>query len=493
MPENDGMPIQILDDLATVDEMARRFAPYGLAVGGLMSPEDTVRWHQTTIAGIDLTEGVPRDVKASFERLRDTHTYGVLRFGLFSVAHSQSYMVIDHALRSRFISYYENLIPLVNLETKERKKVRVSGFESLYQLLRKEYKVGKGWRLEIEEGEARTFHGSFTNLLDWAFSVGLLRGQRSRRISEVIEKLRNLSVHLSSPSTVSPVDSARAIWDTGEIINQLWGQPTPGGRLFPAPIERRVMVIGWTEDGTSVSFEAERWRQHLVDRDERWTFIVVRAVRDDPWLHQFHSRFERTAYPAELLSGPGTPKEIAGWLAGDPALDVDHFDYLDRLFLIRVADSGPELPRRPEIAMTLSEDELHGTWYLIRADRPTAALRHVRGPGGNRDDSCVERGFCSTCAVVSAGRRAVGSGARAPPRHRARAGSERGRSVALGQSPRVRDPRRRWIVRRANAPRTSLDHSWWPFWPPGWIRRRSPGCCEWEGAPSVTRHLCPRN
>ena len=36
-----------------------------------------------------------------------------------------------------------------------------------------------------------------------------------------------------------PVDAARMIGDVAEIISQLWGAPTPGGRLYPAPARRK--------------------------------------------------------------------------------------------------------------------------------------------------------------------------------------------------------------------------------------------------------------
>jgi hypothetical protein len=35
--------------------------------------------------------------------------------------------------------------------------------------------------------------------------------------------------------------------------------------------------------------------------DDDWQYVIISAVADDPELRHFHSRFEVTAYPAQLL------------------------------------------------------------------------------------------------------------------------------------------------------------------------------------------------
>ena len=60
-------------------------------------------------------------------------------------------------------------------------------------------------------------------------------------------RLRNNVAHPHYHLAMPP-DSARAIRDLAEIINRLWGHPTPGGRLYPAPLTREPMVIAWRGD-----------------------------------------------------------------------------------------------------------------------------------------------------------------------------------------------------------------------------------------------------
>jgi hypothetical protein len=52
-----------------------------------------------------------------------------------------------------------------------------------------------------------------------------------------------------------PNHSSQAIRDLAEIINRLWGSRTPGGRLYPAPIKREALVIGWSDGDTDADVE----------------------------------------------------------------------------------------------------------------------------------------------------------------------------------------------------------------------------------------------
>ena len=52
---------------------------------------------------------------------------------------------------------------------------------------------------------------------------------------------------------LSPIESANAIRELAEIINQLWGHRTPGGRLFPGPLELEPIVISWSADGQTTT------------------------------------------------------------------------------------------------------------------------------------------------------------------------------------------------------------------------------------------------
>jgi hypothetical protein len=87
------------------------------------------------------------------------------------------------------------------------------------------------------------------SLLRWARREGLLRGQRNRAREVLFKRFRNYVAHPAGYQLVTPVDAARALRDLAEIINHLWGASTAGGRLYPAPIRRAILAIGWSTDG----------------------------------------------------------------------------------------------------------------------------------------------------------------------------------------------------------------------------------------------------
>jgi len=198
-----------------------------------------------------------------------------------------------------------------------------------------------------------------------------------------------------------------------EIVNQLWGAATPGGRLYPAPIRREIQFVGWSPAGEVMSGEAAvpdngqpMNLQEVIDQFasalpgnsaiDDWTWILVRAVPHDDGLMQFDSMFEVTTYPCDLLWGPGTVTEMAARV-GQGALHDDVVDVLDRLFLVQHHEDRIYLPRHPETALGLAETDRAGTWSLLRADSSQQAFQHARSVAIGAE--CSRRGQCQQCGV----------------------------------------------------------------------------------------------
>jgi hypothetical protein len=215
-----------------------------------------------------------------------------------------------------------------------------------------------------------------------------------------------------------PDDAARAIGDVAETISQLWGVPTPGGRLYPAPVRRAIHLVGWNPRGEvmvgQIASAHDNQRAEMLAASDRieaslpgdsgsgdWTWILVRAVPHDPGLLRFDSLYEVTTYPCELLWGPGTTAEAADWFEKEQP-QADEAEVLDRLFLIQYREEHLYLPRRPEIALGLEDPDQTGTWYLLRVDYPADAFAHVRQvlAGGS---GCSAPGPCQQCAVTTIG------------------------------------------------------------------------------------------
>jgi hypothetical protein len=191
-----------------------------------------------------------------------------------------------------------------------------------------------------------------------------------------------------------PVDSSRTIREVGEFINQLWGAPTPGGHIFPSPMARRGMAIGWSPDSREVG---AFWPESFSEQRERsdWSFIVVLAVDTDEAILEFQADFEVTNLPASLVRGRDDWAGTSAWLADHP-IEMDEVDVLDRLFVVNI---GPTpRPRNVGQFAGLPRADRVGRWILVRSDFPSDAAAHARVVWNGTSDHQV-LGDCDQCWV----------------------------------------------------------------------------------------------
>ena len=253
-----AMDIRTFTELTTPDERSLRFTPLGLATGGKLGPENAAEFQQRSIAAADLVPAVPEGTRSSFERLRTLHAYGVLCYDLFTVVDDLTWIVLEQALRERFIEFYGGVVPLVGKDGAQS-MFSASDFEAISEAFRQGGSHA-GWRLRLRtQGTSMRLPLTLGPLLRWARQEQLLHGQRNRRVEEdLFNKIRNRFAHGGGFRVGMPNQSARRIRDLAEIINRLWGRRTPGGRLYPAPLQREVLIIGWSptwstrEEGSSL-------------------------------------------------------------------------------------------------------------------------------------------------------------------------------------------------------------------------------------------------
>ncbi len=377
------MKKQTFAELATADERTQRFTPYGLSMGTrILTPESSADFQQGTIATADLDSSVPKSTQAGFERLRLLHAYGVLCYELFTVTDDLTWIVLEHALRERFVTFYGGQIPVVD-KNGTRTSLAASDFRTISAAFRRGGSHSKGWKLDLSPDPAIPMPLTLEPLLRWAHRVGLLSGQRNRRVQlAVYAEIRNHFAHGAGVDRLgSPPDSSRAIRDVAEVINRLWGVRTPGGRLYPAPIARHPVILAWTKGwgtGEVGSMFTEVRLHHLDNPQERdLTGMVVLAPEAQDDLVEFDARYELTSLPTDWLFGPAPFDEAAAWLRSNT--DVrDAVDALDRIFAVRVSGGKVFLPMRPEVFKAVPVPGRSGTWHLVRADYPNDAIAHVR-------------------------------------------------------------------------------------------------------------------
>jgi hypothetical protein len=374
--------IRTFTELTTPDDRSLRFTPLGFSTATKLTPESAAEYQQRSIASGELDPVVGDSTRHSFERLRLLHAYGILCYDLFTVVDDLSWVVLEQALRERFIAFYEGRLPLIHSDGHQT-DLEAANFETLSDTIRRgsSGRVRSRPRLASPSG-SMPVPLTLRPLLRWARGAGLLHGQRNRRMEqELFHRMRNRFAHGGEFRIGMPPDSARRICDLAEILNRLWGRLTPGGRLYPSPLQRRVLVIGWSsgwEDqqvgSTMALIGVDQLHSHEADD---WTYIVLRGVFEDQRLFDFDARYERTTYPAELLHGPDTRSGTVAWL--DAVAPVgDEVSHLDRLFAIRRHADKAYLPCSPEILLSLPVERQGGAWHVVRADFADDALVHAR-------------------------------------------------------------------------------------------------------------------
>lgn len=357
-------------DVAEADERTLWFTPGGLSPGGMLSPDDAAAFQASLIADATLVDAVPDNLRNSFERLRRRHALGVIDYEQFTEVADDAVRLYEPALRYRFVEFYHGQpIPFTDKERRPR-PLTSDRYDDIAERLRKDKLY-----LPTGDGGQWRFSGMLTDLMRWARDQGLLRGQRARHQERLIVKMRNRLSHGRQYHVDLPGAATMEIRDLAEFINQLWGVATPGGRRYPAPVRRDIMVIGW--DPTTRSRVIDRADGLRPDEDPSWQWMLLRGVADVYDVERFDSRYATSRWPAEYLWGPGPVAGALTWLSGHRP-SADEVDAVDRLYLLRQDGNLLHLPQHPEVFAAAPPHERGGSWHLLRADHPNDAFGCVR-------------------------------------------------------------------------------------------------------------------
>ena len=383
------MIIETMAELGQADERSLRFTPLGFGPG--MAPEAAAEYQQKLISRFDLVAQVPEDTRKSFERLRAMYAHGLLLYDLYTVVADQARLVMEQALRERFLPYYGGVVTFVD-DAGEELRVPASSFDELHREIRRGRLAKKGWRLKLAtDAEPVVFDGMLTSLLRWARAEGLLSGQQDRLRDRSRIFFRNNVAHPGYHLETAD-HAVRAIADLSAMINSLWGSPSG------VPVQREVMLIAWSDD--TVTWNPAQWfRPGPVPGTA--AHVLVLADPDDPGLPEWDAQFETTARPCDYLWGPGTWDAAQAWLDRQ-APGGDSVAGPDRLFLLQHDDKRLYLPRSPGVAAGLTDGQRAGRWYLLRADSPFDAFGHQRELlAGHQEHAPAGRCDCPVETIAS--------------------------------------------------------------------------------------------
>lgn len=387
---------QSLAELIAVDDLTLHYRAGGFT-GALLEPEQSLSYLRHLIGQAQIVGPVPETVRENFQRVRRTFLQGLLEFDLFTVASDLSRLVLEGALRVRFLTYYSGEIQ--TCRAGEAALLATNSFDAVRKARFDKYMLRDGdatYPLPITMNE----------LLAWARRKHLLDGQRSMISDQTMTRARHHAAHPTGFHRGSPVDAARTIGRVAEYINKLWGASTPGGRVFPGPIERVPRAVAVSPDGCFAYFTSVR---NVRDADEalrRGTYAVYLAAEteelsdfDGDLSFRHRPGFQRTAFPCDLLWGPGPWSELQATLPRleDPALR-DRVDHLDRIFIVRADSEQVDDPRSPDDYAACKV--AGGRWHVVRADVSHDALRHVRE---HPRRPSLSESWCADCHVTEVG------------------------------------------------------------------------------------------
>ena len=375
--------IKTLSELAEPDKASLAIRP--LDIDPKRIAEGVAEYRQSLVASFELVDDVPESTRSSYERVQNIYSYGILSYDLYTVAGNQARLVVEQALRERFLPFYGGIVTFVDGAGREH-EVTAQRFSELHD--RAHPLVKDSWKLKLRSGRQPIwFNGMLASLLNWARGEGLLGGQRDRWQDRFRVAFRNYTAH-SEYHRELPDDAASEIFHLCELINQLWDTPRS------TTVAREVIAIAWTDTAITYGL-AEGFQIHgRLPADARCV-IVLADPRDRTIGNSFDSQYEMTARPCEHLWGPGAWPDAAQWLECESP-SGDEAATLDRLFLLRYHDRRLYMPRSIRVSAALEGEERAGTWYLIRADYPYDAFGHERQVlgGAQRHNS---DGFCREC------------------------------------------------------------------------------------------------
>lgn len=103
------MPIKTFEELQRADERTLRFLP-----GLQLRPEDAAEYQQQVAGRFELDPRVAEGTRRSYEHLRTVFAYGVLCFEIYTLVGDHALLVVEQALRDRFVDFHSGTAVFVD-------------------------------------------------------------------------------------------------------------------------------------------------------------------------------------------------------------------------------------------------------------------------------------------------------------------------------------------------------------------------------------------
>ena len=111
MPARPDEGDELLSSLRAPDERTLIFNPLG--IGGRLEPPSSALFLSRLLERATLRENVPENISQNFERIRLMFLHGVLEYEFFTAADDAAHLVLEGALRQRFVTFYGHHVPVI--------------------------------------------------------------------------------------------------------------------------------------------------------------------------------------------------------------------------------------------------------------------------------------------------------------------------------------------------------------------------------------------
>jgi hypothetical protein len=93
-------------------------------VGGAAAPEAAAENHKRLTTQLDLLASVPDAVRKSFDRIRSIYRQGLFCYDLYTVAGDQARLLIELALKERFVEFYGGTVLFIDRQSNTQTETR---------------------------------------------------------------------------------------------------------------------------------------------------------------------------------------------------------------------------------------------------------------------------------------------------------------------------------------------------------------------------------
>jgi len=129
-----GGEAPVLSALAELREPDQRSMMW--IVGGAAGAGEAAEYHKRVMAQLDVPASVPETVRKSFDRIRSSYRQGLFCYDLYTVAGDQARLLIELALKERFVEFYGGTVLFTDGQGNTQ-TVTASAFDEVYRGIRR--------------------------------------------------------------------------------------------------------------------------------------------------------------------------------------------------------------------------------------------------------------------------------------------------------------------------------------------------------------------